>query len=101
MDGGPAEFIARYSPLGEAFPAAPDSLEYFLTERYCLYTTDASHHAYRVDIDHKPWLLHQAAADISRNTMMDAAGITAAAMPPLLHYSQTQNVLTWAPVRLN
>src|SRR5580692_10586538 len=30
----------RYRPIGEVFAAAPGSLEYFLTERYCLYAAD-------------------------------------------------------------
>ncbi|HYL10899.1 MAG TPA: DUF2071 domain-containing protein [Candidatus Acidoferrales bacterium] len=35
----PAEFQGRYRPMGEPFRAARGTLEYFLTERYCLYTS--------------------------------------------------------------
>ena len=36
----PAEFVGRYVPVGPATPPLPGTLEYFLTERYCLYTED-------------------------------------------------------------
>src|SRR5678816_442997 len=35
--GPPAELVARYGPTGPPFRAEPGTLEYFLTERYCLY----------------------------------------------------------------
>jgi uncharacterized protein YqjF (DUF2071 family) len=99
-DGNAAKFEARCAPEGPAFTAAPGSLEFFLTERYALYTTDSSHRAYRVDIDHDPWLLRAAAADISLNTMASAAGIRLAASAPLLHFAARQDVVNWAPLLL-
>src|SRR5204862_1015570 len=35
-----AELEVTYAPAGARFEAAPQSLEYFLTERYCLYNVD-------------------------------------------------------------
>src|SRR3954462_1206814 len=34
------QFEGRYAPTGETFNAEPDSLEWFLAERYCLYAVD-------------------------------------------------------------
>src|SRR5215203_5109131 len=36
----PARLIARYRPAGAPEPPAAGTLEHFLTERYCLFTTD-------------------------------------------------------------
>jgi len=99
-DGGEAEFDGRYAPSGAAFTASPGSLEFFLTERYALYTMDASHRAYRVDIDHEPWTLRPAVAEIAVNTMAEAARIRLVASAPLLHYAHRQDVATWAPALL-
>jgi uncharacterized protein YqjF (DUF2071 family) len=92
-----AQFQAIYSPAGRVFEPAVDSLEYWLTERYCLYTLDADSRAYRVEIHHRPWQLHRAEARIGLNTMADAAGIRLPSMKPLLHFSRRLDVLNWSP----
>jgi uncharacterized protein YqjF (DUF2071 family) len=93
-----AELVCRYRPTGPVEPAAQGSLEYFLTERYCLYTFDASQHLYRLEIHHPPWPLQAAEADFQVNTMAEACGITLAAINPLLHFSRRQDVVAW-PMR--
>ena len=95
-----AAFDGEYSPAGAVFQPSAGSLDYFLTERYCLYTQDSSAHAYRVEIHHSPWELQPAEARISKNTMADAAGLRLPSVPPLLHYARQQEVLTWSPYRL-
>lgn len=47
---GDASFRARYEPSGPVFEAAAGTLEYFLTERYCLYTTDRRGRPRRLEI---------------------------------------------------
>src|SRR5205085_2868467 len=70
MRGGAAEaFAASYGPAGPVFEARAGTLEYFLTERYCLYTCDARGAAWRLDIHHPPWRLQPAEADFRLNTM--------------------------------
>ena len=93
--GAPAAFTARYRPTG--LPIAPEegTLEYFLTERYCLFTVDEAFHAYTVDIHHPRWPLQTAEAEITVNTMADAAGIRLPSMAPLLHFSKRQDMVAW------
>jgi uncharacterized protein YqjF (DUF2071 family) len=93
----PAEFVARYGPVGDVKNAARGTLEYFLTERYCLYTVDSSSRAYRVEIHHPAWPLQAAEAQITTNTMADAAGIRLPSMAPLLHFARRQDVVNWGP----
>ena len=47
---GAAEFRARFRARGNLRTPAPGSLEYFLTERYCLYAVDHQARPYRLDI---------------------------------------------------
>lgn len=94
-DAAPAEFRAQYRPIGSIFNAQPGSLEWFLTERYCLYTVDSNLEAKRLEIHHPPWPLQDAAAEIEFNTMAEAAGLRLPSMNPLLHFAKRQDMVAW------
>jgi uncharacterized protein YqjF (DUF2071 family) len=84
-------FSGRYRPVGAVFNAEPDSLEWFLTERYCLYTTDERGVVRRAEIHHEPWPLQPAEAEIELTTIspieLDGA--------PLCHFSRRQDAVIW------
>jgi uncharacterized protein YqjF (DUF2071 family) len=96
----PVAFRARYWPVLEPFTAEVGSLEYFLTERYCLYTLDERLRVCRAEIHHPPWPLQAAAAEIEENSM-PPPGLALTGEGPLLHFSRRQDVVIWplAPVR--
>jgi uncharacterized protein len=89
----PATFRARYRPSGERLDVDPSSLAYFLTERYCLYTTDGGR-LKRAEIHHRPWPLQPAEAAIDENTM-PPSGVELLDDDPLLHFSARQDVVIW------
>jgi uncharacterized protein YqjF (DUF2071 family) len=91
-------FAASYRPVGPVAAPASGTLEYFLTERYCLYT--ARRVVRRVDIHHPPWPLQAAEAELDENTMAEPVGIDLPPSPPLLHFSKRQDVVAWAPTRI-
>lgn len=91
-----AAFRAQYRPVGSGFTATPGSIEYFLAERYCLYTVDERSTLRRLDVHHPPWLLQRAEADIEENTMADAAGVRLPSIAPLLLFAKRQDTLAWA-----
>ncbi|MEO8608695.1 MAG: DUF2071 domain-containing protein [Chloroflexota bacterium] len=95
-----AQFSATYCPTSPVYHSTPGTLVSWLTERYCLYTTDGSGHLYRGDIHHAPWPLQDAQADIQMNTMAEVAGITLPDTPPLLHYAERLDVVTWYLTRI-
>jgi uncharacterized protein YqjF (DUF2071 family) len=95
-----AEFAATYEPQGQAFCAAEGTLEYFLTERYCLYHQDHSRAPYRLDIHHPPWRLQSAQAVFLRNTMAAAAGFRVGG-PAVLHFARRQDMVAWLPSPLD
>jgi len=94
-----AAFEAAYHPVGDVLPFRAGSLERWLSERYCLYTV-AGRRVSRGEIHHGPWPLQLAAADLRRNTLPGAHGVTLPTTPPLLHFSRRQDVRIWAPVRV-
>jgi len=100
QDPKPAEFLGRYWPVSEPRPREKNSLEFFLTERYCLYTVRKGQ-VFRAYIHHVPWPLQDADAEIQINTMAKAAGIDLPDTKPLLHFSRFLQVLVWRPERAN
>jgi len=95
--GMAAEFRGRYRSVTPVRQSRKDSLEHFLTERYCLYTVVGGR-VHRCDIHHLPWPLQKAEAQIETNTMAYASGILFPSSDPLLHFAQRLDVLIW-PLR--
>jgi uncharacterized protein YqjF (DUF2071 family) len=96
-----AELTARYRAIGPAFHAQPGTLDYFLTERYCLYTVNDAFELRRLEIHHPPWPLQAAEAAIDHNTMADASGIRLPSMAPRLHFAKRQDMVAWAPAAVD
>lgn len=95
----PANFRASYRPTSAVSRAVPGSLAYFLSERYCLYSTNGKR-VYRADIHHLPWPLQAAEFEIEENTMVSILGIDLPAQTQLANFSRELRVLVWAPERL-
>jgi uncharacterized protein len=81
--------IGRRLPISE-----PDSLEFFLTERYCLFSEHKGH-LYQSRIHHPPWQLQTATLDAHSSTMIEVLGIPEPTTPPILHYAEELSVEIW------
>jgi uncharacterized protein YqjF (DUF2071 family) len=92
-----AEFEAMYQAISPVRAREKQSMEHFLTERYCLYAIHENG-VCRCDIHHLPWPLQDAEAEIQRNTVAAAAQITLSPARPLLHFAKELEVLIW-PLR--
>jgi hypothetical protein len=92
-----AEFRGTYRPAGGSKLSANRTLEQFLTERYCLYTTHRRE-VYRGEIHHLPWPLQLAEAEIEVNTVAAASGIALPDTTPHLLFARRLEVLIW-PLR--
>ena len=95
-----AELAALYRPVGEQFESRPGTLEYFLTERYCLYAASGRGNVYRGDIHHHPWPLRRAEIEIESLAMTRQIGVALPETEPLLHFSGRLDVLAWPPRRI-
>ena len=96
--GKPVIFKARYRGLGptrKLVESRIGSLEYFLTERYCLFSRDRSGQPMRASIHHVPWPLEEAEAEIEQNDLPAAIGIQLPDQDPVLHYSRRLAVYVW------
>ena len=95
--GAPAELQATWS-IGERIagemPALPGSLEFFLTERYCL-DTERNGKLYRARIHHQPWPLRKAELISFNSSMIESHGLTTLNGDPLLHYCEELSVEIW------
>ena len=92
--GAPAEFQANWK-IGESLPpTSPGSLEFFLTERYCL---DCEHRGklYRARIHHQPWPLRLAELASINSSMIESHSLPTPEGDPLLHYCEELSVDIW------
>lgn len=91
-----AELDVIYRPSGEVFTSQPQTLEHFLTERYCLYTISGAGEILRAHVHHAQWPLQPAEAEFKTNTMLSPLGLEAVSKP-VLHFSKKLLTVEWAP----
>lgn len=87
-----------YWPCGPLYLSQPGTLDSFLTERYCLFTTYGGA-VYCGDIHHKPWPLRPAQAQWRTNTMASPLGFELIG-EPVLHYVDKIETVEWAIKRV-
>lgn len=90
-----AQFEATYRPVGAVYESTAGSLDAWLTDRYCLYSSNASVQLYRGEIDHRAWPLQRAEAEIQTNTLGDWLGIPLKGEPVTLHFAKLLDVRAW------
>ena len=96
----PAAYFEGSCTIGETIPFShPGSLEFFLTERYCLYSEDDGQ-LYRARIHHPPWPLQKAAINSYSSTMIEALGLASPAGKPVLNYAEEIEVEIWGIKRV-
>jgi uncharacterized protein YqjF (DUF2071 family) len=90
----PAELNTSWI-IGESLPqSSSGSIEFFLTERYCLYSY-YHNQLYRSRIFHEPWPLRSATLNSRQSTMIESLGIAESGEDPLLHYAEEIAVDIW------
>jgi uncharacterized protein len=95
IDKPAAQFRAAWT-VGEPLPKAqPGSREFFLTERYILYT-EYDDDLYRARIYHEPWQLYEAELTSFSSTMLEANRLIQPKTQPIVHYADEVNVDIWS-----
>ena len=101
-----AEFAARYQPTGPVAEAAPGSLEFFLAERYLLYSR-SGRGLRTARVHHPPYPLQPAAATGVYQTLTYVASLSRWICredthgPPLVHYAREVEVQIFGPRHLD
>ena len=92
---GQAELDVSYRPVGDAMPPGSDALADFLTSRYRLFA-DTPRGIRVGDIDHPPWRLRPAEAELRLNTMAAPLGVTLPGLDAaVLHHADPLDVRAW------
>jgi uncharacterized protein len=92
----PANCHVRYAPIeGRAAPAPLGTIEFFLAERYILYSRTESHELYRARVHHQPYPLQRAELRHLEESLVWAAGIRRPDAIPLRHYAREVNVTVY------
>ena len=89
-----AQLDCDYAPASDVFEAKPGSIEWFLTARYCLYTSRRGR-LLRGEIEHLAWPLQIAQAEVRVNTMTAPHAINLPDTRPLLHFARKLDVQVW------
>jgi uncharacterized protein YqjF (DUF2071 family) len=97
--GPPAAFEASYRPTGPVEPSVPGSLEAWLTDRKRLFSADRRGRIWQTEIDHEPWPLQPAEADITLETIAAAHGLVLGDGAPHLRFAARLDVRAWPPSR--
>ncbi|HEY1254924.1 MAG TPA: DUF2071 domain-containing protein [Terracidiphilus sp.] len=98
LSGQPVIFKARYRGLGPSrrlMECGAGSLEYFLMERYCLFSRNPDGLPIRANLHHVSSQLEEAEADIEQNNLAEVLGIHLPEQAPVLHYSRRLAVYVW------
>ena len=96
-----AAFRATWSLGVPMPPAEPGSLAFFLTERYCLYTSNrAQTKLYRGRVAHAPWPLREAKVLHFESTLIESQGLGTPVGKPLVFAGGTVNVELWPMQRV-
>ena len=91
----PAAFEATYRPTGAVYHSVPGTLDYWLTERYCLFTERKGHRPVYGVIHHARWPLQPAEIQLRVNTMTKPIGIGLPDAKPITHFARYQEVVAW------
>ena len=94
----PAQTAPRADPY--ANNAAPGTLAAFLTDRRGLFAADGAGRLAWTAIQHAPWPLQPAEAEIRVDTMAAAHGIVLPDVEPVLSFAKRLDVVAWWPRRL-
>jgi len=95
VDEPEAQFRAEWS-VGEPLPKSqPGTREFFLTERYILYT-EYDDDLYRARIYHEPWQLYEAELTSFSSTMLEANRLVQPKTQPIVHYADEVSVDIWS-----
>lgn len=91
----PVLLRGSFTPHSEIFFPKEGRIDHWVTERYCLYSTDKRGNLFRGEIHHPPWPLQKADVDIIENTLFTPFQLDMEGEKPLSHYSKGVDTVFW------
>lgn len=95
-----ASFQVEYRPTSAVFTATKESIEHWLTARYCLWTTKGKH-VYSGEIHHAEWELQQAEAEMKINKLSPFLSEAYFTSDPFLLYAPSIRAFVWMLDRIS
>ena len=93
----PAQFAAKWEVKDALAEPDPESLDFFLTERYCLYAKNGET-LLRARIHHEPWPLANAEVASFTSSMIESHGLATPNLGPRVHALRRELAVDiWAP----
>lgn len=92
-----ARFAAGWCSGGASRPAAPGSLQHFLVERYCLFTTGRDGRVRCGEIAHAPWQLQPASVQLGVCDMTRLLDLELPDTAPYALMAEPLTVAAWLP----
>jgi len=97
---GAARLQLSYEIGARLPPSEPGTLQFFLAERYYLYTVDRRQRLVRGQVHHPPYPLYTASVEHLEESLLSAAAVSAASELPLKLYSPGVDVEVFALARV-
>lgn len=94
--GESGNFRIGYTPVCGIIE--PSALEWWLTERYSLWTKPDGDKLYRIDIGHAPWQLQKVHVEIAENSLASFLPTDWNVYQPLAHFSKVLHTRIYPPV---
>lgn len=97
----PAEFEASWQVGARVPQPAPETRDFFLIERYCLYSS-AGNRLYRARVHHRPWPLCSAVVGSLNAKIIESSGLPPPTQAPLVHaQAESLHVGVWPPAAVD
>lgn len=91
----PISIQIKYTPLSEVYFPKEGTLDHWLTERYCLFSSNKKGNIFCGEIHHQPWPIQNVKAEINRNTLYTPFKKDNTNLQPLYHFSKGVDTLFW------
>lgn len=99
--GSPLVFKGNCSPSSDVYFPNGGTLDHWLTERYCFYTTRNGKEIFYGEIHHPPWPLKKTDIQINQHTLFSPWNIEISKDMPIAHFSEGVDSLMWNGKKLN
>lgn len=93
--GTRVSFEGSHTPIRGSKTTEKGTLEHWLTERYCQYSTMNDRDMYSSEILHAPWSLQPVNVEIRKNTLFLPYHLNFLNLDPISHFSTGVDALMW------
>jgi uncharacterized protein YqjF (DUF2071 family) len=94
-DARPVAFSAVYQPQAPVFASADESLDAWLTERYCMYVSTRQGGLVRGEIHHRRWQLQKVHTSVLVNSLGTPFALDLSRAPDVVHYCPGVEAIAW------